>query len=357
MGRATAGLIAVLLFGTAQAEELVPHERVLLRGGVPLRMATDASPICALDLRLDPVQAGDPRLEDWKVELEGALGAAGLRVDVDTSDTLALRASAPAVEFPAVVDAIAVRLRGSALAGSWRAVALVCPGPQKPWIARMDGAFGRSTTLRRASLPDVPAPEPAALTILKGPPALGFLWSAGELSQVEADLALELRRATLSQALEEEEITAQVEVQTDFSRSRRLAGLRVSFEARRSVGPLLDLVRAALAEHEEAPLDRDLLDDRWRAQRVAILRHVDSPLRRVRGLADREDWGSDPSRDLDAARRRSPLAYYERSAALALAFAAVVVQHPRPPTHGELLDPPAARRDLPPEPSFDDEDE
>ena len=73
MGRTTAGLIAAVLVAVlgaapgcsvAHAADPAPHERVLLRGDVPLRIATDPSPVCALELRVD---AAEPRalIDRW----------------------------------------------------------------------------------------------------------------------------------------------------------------------------------------------------------------------------------------------------------------------------------------------------
>lgn len=346
-------MIGLLLLGTAQAEELVPHERVLLRGDVPLRLATDSSPVCALELR---VSDGGALVDAWRSELGGRFGDAGLRVEADRGAD-SIRLSAPAPAFPALIEALGELVGGSAAAATWRGLALVCPGEQAPWIARMDAAFGRASALRRTLPPDAPEPPTEPLTVVRGAPLLAFSWSTDELSQVEAQLALELRRAALVQALEEEEIAAEVEVDTAFSRARRRASLRLVFDARQPLRPLLDLVRGVLVEQEEAPMARDVLDARWRAQRVAILRGVDSPTNRARALADREDWGADPSRDLDAARSRSPLAFHRRSRSLALSRAALVVQHPDPPRPNELRPAPEGPRARRLEPSFDDEDE
>ncbi len=358
MGRATAGLIALLLAGPVQAAELVPHDRVLLRGQVPLRIASDSSAVCALDLRFPGEPSEADALDAWAGELRGAFGDAGLTIETRAGASHAVRLSAPSPEFPAVIDALGRLLASSAAAAGHRAIALVCPGAQKPWIARLDAAFGRPRAVRRPRAPDVTASTPAPPTIRAGPPVFGFLWSVGELPEVEVRLALDLRRASVVRALADEEVEAAVEVATDFGRGRRDAALRVTFEEPAPAArPLFELLRAALVEPEEAPMDADRLDARWRAQRTATLRSVDSPLRRARSLGDREDWGADPTRELDAARDRSPRDTWQRARALAIDRAAWVVQHPEPPTHGELLGEPAARKNPLLQPSFDDEDE
>jgi hypothetical protein len=353
VGRATAGLILALLAGSAAAGEGVPHERVLLRGDVPLRIAADSSPVCAFEVRVD---APHPEvLAAWQGEIEGRFGDSGLTAGTAAAETSAFRLAAPAAELPALIDAVGSLIAQSRLAGAWRAVSFVCAGPRDPWVARLDAAFGRDRRAVRAAVVPAAPPE-AGISVRTGPPSIEFSWSAGELGELEARVALELRRDAVVRALEGEEIDASVAIETAFGRSDHAALLRIDPPAAQPMPALLDLVRAALAELDEAPLDPAVLDARWAAEEVALLRAVDSPLRRVRMLGEAEDRGSDPWKELAASRRSSSRAFHLRCASLSVDRAAVVVSHPRPPTHGDLVDEPPPPRNPHLDPSFEEEE-
>ncbi len=356
MGRPTLGLIALLLLGTAQAGERVPHDRVLLRGDVPLRLAIDPSPVCALDLRVDAVDGG-ALVAAWSEALRAGHGDSGLRLELPGDGDVGLRMSAPAPEFPALISTLGAAVQGGPAAASWRGLALVCPGPSKAWIARLDHAFGLPRRVLRTERRPASTTPWEPLSIVRGEPSLLLRWRAGDLSEVEASLALELRRATVAHALAQEEIDATVTVNTAFGPGQQDVSLRVDFGERQAVRPLLDLVKGALAEHQEAPLDQSTLDARWRAQETALLRRIDPPMDRARVLADREDWGADPSADLEAAQRGSARSFHQRCEALDVDRAAVWISHPRPPTHGELRPEETRARNPILEPSFDDEED
>lgn len=348
MGRTTARLVALtaLLSAPAAAQE-APHQRLLLGGDVPVRFASDDAPVCGLALRV----AADVPTPDWAQALRAAHAGSGLRVEAEAAHHSSLSLSVPAPEAPAVLATLGRTVRAEA-PSPWRTVALVCPGQSKDWLKLLDAAFRRTGRVDRALPGTSPRVEP--LTITSGPAELGFRWVLDDrITQVEADLGLRLRADTVEAALDEEEIPAQVGV----DRRSGVARLTVTFDDATPPLPVLELVEAALREHEEAPPSAQELDSLWDGVGNALLRLVDSPRRRAEQLADQEQGAADPFEELGRVRRASPRSFHAACAALAVERATRTIQHPRPPNHGDLYEAPKKERNRLLEPSFDEEDE